>query len=266
MKKTSKLFGAMALSAALAVGTAMPAFAAPDIDANGDPQPVVEWTTDDDGNIKPDTIKDGSDSSTPVYIDVKKSNINVAVPIELRLVAETAGGPLVCPSNDVYGVYNYSTNTAVYINKVETVYNEDANKDGANWLLVQDGALVGDGVESAIGGPAYGNLMVELSAPSASDTTAEGTPVVGDTYTLKVGDDGAKIPTKAKAWKIAQAGKDGDKVLQRFFPLNFTENSKSSIVQDVDAANLFAQGDGADRAAADAFKLKYTISTSRPKA
>ncbi len=258
MKKTSKLFGAIALSAAMAVGTAVPAFAAPQTNADGDPQPVVTWDTDENGDIIPETIKDGTDggADTPVYIDVKKSNIDVAVPIELRLVAETAGGSLICPSDNVYGVYNYSTNTAVYINKVEVEYNEEANINGTYWELVQDETIVGDGIEPPLSGPLYGYLFVKLNAPAA---------VSADTYTLDV--DNPKVPTQASAWKISKAVDDGDGgVYEKFFPLNFDASSASSVVLDADAANIFSQGDGAEKAAADAFKLKYTISTARPTA
>lgn len=267
MKKTSRLLGAVVLSAALAAGTAIPAFAAPQTGADGKYESAVEWDKNADGSHKAKEVEDGADgaSDTPVYIDVNRSNINVAVPMELRLVAETAGGSLICPTTGVYAVENWSTNAPVYINKVEVEYNAEVNADGANWALVQDATLVGDGVEAA--DAALGNLLVELSAPAAQDTTADSTPAVGDTYTLKVGAENAKVPTRAKAWKIAKAGLDGDNVIERTFPLNFTENCKSSIVQDADAANLLSQGDAeAGKTAADAFKLKYTISTSRPKA
>ena len=241
MKKTSKLFGAIALSAALTVGCAMPAFAAPQANADGDYEAVVEWNEDTDGNIIPEEIEDGADgaTNTPVYIDVNRSNINVAVPIELRLVAETAGGNLICPSDGVYGVWNYSTNTAVYINKVEVGYNDDVNANGVNWELVTDASLVGDGVEAA-------------------------------TAALDV--DNPKVPTQATAWKVGKSGYttegDGSQTpTGTKFVLNFDQvGSQSSIVQDADAANILSQGDGASKAAADAFKLKYTISTARPKA
>lgn len=262
MKKTSKLFGAIALSAAMAVGTAVPAFAAPQTNADGDYEAVVEWNEDTDGNIIPEEIEDGADgaTNTPVYIDVNKSNINVAVPIELRLVAETAGGNLICPSDGVYGVWNYSTNTAVYINKVEVGYNDDVNANGVNWELVTDSALVGDGVEATTA--ALGNLMVTLNAPNATGGA--------DSYVLDVANP--KVPTQATAWKVNKSGfvteGDGSQTpTGTKFVLNFDQaGSQSSIVQDADAANLLSQGNGADKTAADAFKLKYTISTAKPKA
>ncbi len=260
MKKTSKLFGAVALSAALAVGTAVPAFAAPQTNADGDFEPVVDWNKDAEGNIDPEEIEDGADgaSSTPVFIDVNKSNINVAVPIELRVVAESAGGNLLCPSDGVYGVWNYSTNTAVYINKVEVQYNDDANANGENWELVTDATQVGSGVEAA--NAKLGNLMVTLTAPDAA----------ADTYVLDVA--AAKVPTQAQPWKINKSGfvTEGDGTQTPTgtkFALNFdAAGSQSSIVQDADAANLMSQGNGADKTAANAFKLKYTISTAKPKA
>lgn len=261
--KATKSIGAIALSGALALGCAVPAFAAPDgPDADGNYNPVVEWDEDESGDKVPQTIVDGADgaSETPVYIDVKKSNINVAVPIELRLVAETAGGDLLCPSDGVYGVENFSMNTAVYVNKVEVVYNEDVNADGVNWELVTDATQVGSGVEAA--NAKLGNLMVTLAAPDAAGAA--------DSYLLDVANP--KVPTAANAWRIEKSGYitegDGSQTpTGKMFPLNFTAGAcQSSIVQDADAANLMSQGDGADKTAANAIKLKYTISTAKPKA
>lgn len=262
--KATKSIGAIALSGALALGCAVPAFAAP-TDTTGPDGKYKDWSVtkdlDENGNMIAEEIEDGKDgaTSTPVYIDVKKSNINVAVPIELRLVAETAGGDLLCPSDGVYGVWNYSMNTAVYVNKVEVLYNEDANKDGEQWELVTDAAQVGSGVEAA--DAKLGNLMVKLNAPNAVGGA--------DSYLLDVAN--AKVPTAANAWRIEKsdtATKDGETYATgKAFPLNFTAGAcQSSIVQDADAANLMSQGNGADKTAANAIKLKYTISTAKPKA
>lgn len=263
--KARKSIGAVALAAALAVGCAAPAFAAPEDTIGGDGTKYENWSVtkdmDEDGRMISQEIEDGADgaSDTPVYIDVKKSTINVAVPIELRLVAETAGGELLCPSDNVYGVWNYSTNTAVYVNKVEVEYNASFNKDGEKWELTTDSAKVGAGVEADTA--ELGNLMVTLNAPDAQST--------GDSYVLDVA--APKVPTAEQAWKI-EKGRidtiDGQSVAAgKLFPLNFkADGCLSSIVQDADAANLFSQGNGADVTAADAFKLKYTISTAKPRA
>ena len=262
--KARKSIGALALSAALVVGGAMPAFATP-TDTTGADGKYQDWSVtkdvDDEGNMIAQEIEDGADgaSSTPVYIDVKKSNINVAVPLELRFVAETAGGELLCPSDGVYGVWNYSMNTAVYVNKVEVSYNEDANRDGENWLLTTDDTKVGSGVEADTAN--LGNIMVKLVAPDATGGA--------DSYVLDT--ENAKVPTRAAAWRIEKSNTatndDGTYATGRAFPLNFEKAScLSSIVQDADAANLMSQGNGADKAAANAIRLKYTISTARPVA
>ncbi|WP_165253288.1 hypothetical protein [Adlercreutzia sp. ZJ304] len=89
MKKTSKIFGAVALSAALAMGCAVPAFAADlgsgdgTVDASTD-NPVVN-----------------SAVSTDVKVKARISQIDVTVPLNVTIVADAAGGPLGVPSEGI---------------------------------------------------------------------------------------------------------------------------------------------------------------------
>lgn len=80
MKKTSKLFGAVALSAALAMGCAVPAFAT-------DPEASVD--TDLSSTTSPDT-----GIETEVSLKAKINNINVAVPLKMSFVVNAEGGAL----------------------------------------------------------------------------------------------------------------------------------------------------------------------------
>ena len=203
-----------------------------------------------------DTGTGSSTADTPVYLDVERAVLRVAVPMDLRLVAPAAGGALACPSDGVYGVWNYSTNTAVFINKVEAVYNERANAHGARWRLVDDASLVGpyretDGAELA-------NLMVVMEAPHAEGGA--------DAFTLDA--EHPTMPAADSAWRIgkAQPAAAGAAVEGVMFPLNFQADAcASSIVRDAPQALRMSQGDaalGIDPAAA--FRLRFPITTVRP--
>ena len=94
MKKTSKLFGAIALSATLAMG-AIPAFAADTVGATED----IEGTEDDVRTL--DTDADGGAGSPDSIITVSTftSQISVTLPVALPIVADTAGGAGMAPNN-----------------------------------------------------------------------------------------------------------------------------------------------------------------------
>lgn len=227
---------AVALSAALVAGAAVPAFATDAGDTEGDQ-------------------KLNNTADTPVYIDVERAVLRVAVPMDLRMVASSAGGPLTCPSDDVYGIWNYSTNTAVYVKQVEAVYNDAVNKDGVNWRLVTDPSLVGHYRETD--GADLANLMITMVAPEAQGGA--------DAFALDASQP--KIPAGTRTWRIGKADiADGSEAQGVMFPLNFQKDGcANSIVRDARLANRLSQGDkelGIDPAAA--FRLKFTITTARP--
>lgn len=96
MKKTSKLFGAVALSAALALGTAVPAFA---IEKPTTPPSVTETTDAVDGT------QDGK-AKSQVDINTYISQISVAVPLTLPIALDMNGGQGVAPTG--YYIENLS--------------------------------------------------------------------------------------------------------------------------------------------------------------
>lgn len=217
----------------------------------------------------PETLN--TSGETPVYIDVDRAVLRVAVPVDLRLVASSAGGALTCPSDGAYGIWNYSTNVPVFVGKVEALYNEQVNPGGAQWRLVSDPALVGayretDGAELA-------NVMVTLVAPDAKDdsyvldTATAKLPGVGDTTPWRIERATAAAADGAEADAADGAEVDPAPGVQgTFFPINFLgEGCANSIVGDAHRANRMSTGDeatGIDPAAA--FRVRFTITTARP--
>lgn len=92
MKK--KMFGALALSAALAMG-AVPAFAAPGVDANTS------------------AFEEG-EASTAVDIETTIKQLNVTLPVKVTLAASIGGGDATCPSDGAYKIVN-SGNIDVFV-------------------------------------------------------------------------------------------------------------------------------------------------------
>lgn len=126
MKK--QVFGAILLSAALAVGTAMPAFAAGSTD-----------TVHSKGNVGSNsdyTISSvaGNGGQTTVNVSTVITQINVSVPLTVSFYAETGGGTLGVPDDGIYKLENHSAND-VYIVNIATT-SVDSNK----WLTASGSA------------------------------------------------------------------------------------------------------------------------------
>lgn len=185
-------------------------------------------------------------ADTPVYLDVERAVLRVAVPMDVQLVAPAGGGALACPTN--YRIQNLSTGTEVYVAGVEAVY-EDANRGGAYWRLVDDPALVGPGRETD--GALLANALISLRA-EGDDGNAD--------VTLRAGE---RI-SPASPWKIGRAASEDDPAT---LPIAFTAESACSIVRDAKLAFDMSQGDAAAGIdAAAAFRMKFTITTMRPQA
>lgn len=110
MNKASKLFGAMALSAALTAGCALPAFA-DDPYKPGEGQGGTSWdsTTWDpnDRETFPSIGTDGTDqemadavtdnkgtTASNVWVDTFIDNLSVTVPLNVKVMAKASGGAL----------------------------------------------------------------------------------------------------------------------------------------------------------------------------
>lgn len=126
--KMKKMIGALALTAALAMGTT-PAFAAGT--SVGNDQLFAQI-----GNAA-DNMAQGS---TVVNGQAINAQLIVTVPIELTVVVPTVGGDLICPSSSAYRIQNQSNNSVyvigAQINKNSFEVVEDAHATAADYTTV----------------------------------------------------------------------------------------------------------------------------------
>ncbi|WP_165062304.1 hypothetical protein [Adlercreutzia sp. ZJ154] len=146
MKKTSKLFGAVALSAALAIGTALPAFAAAT-----------------DTNVKTEASHGGAQTTAKISTSIPA--IDCTIPLEVHFSTPITGGKLVAPGD--YGITNNSESGDLYVTNMKfTNFNE------AGWGF----KTTDDGVSSSlVSDKTYGDISVNMSYPKADgsgDSTA----------------------------------------------------------------------------------------------
>lgn len=163
MKKTSKLFGAAALSAALAIGCAAPALA-----------DELYGTTNGDYDIQ--NAKQGDAVATDVKVATIVSNINVAVPLQVTIVAETAGNEVLAPTSGLKhytgGVFDASATTGYRIEnyspfpiKVADIATMDTSEGG--WALVNTPV---QGQQTGTGKIGDLNLTLKPAAPDSNIT------------------------------------------------------------------------------------------------
>lgn len=156
MKKTSKLFGAIALSATLAMG-AIPAFAADTVGATED----IESTEDDVRTL--DTDVDGGAGSPDSIITVSTftSQISVTLPVALPIVADTAGGAGMAPNN--YGFTNNSV--------------PDIQVTNATWEVVDDAKAKWN-----LGTQAFDSMGAKVVNYKTDDAQTETAPSMGSLH------------------------------------------------------------------------------------
>lgn len=149
MKSKKTLLGALALSAALVVGAAVPALA-----AEGSDTALTAETAD------------GSKTGTTVKIATMgdSDQVSVTVPLSMTVVAKTAGGDLITP--DGYKIVNGSS-SAVKVTPSYTL-----STAGFNMKITDSAANTGSEAEAPFGFDGY--LLMTL-------TPAEG---VGTAWTL----------------------------------------------------------------------------------
>lgn len=160
MKKTSKVFGAIAVSAALALGTAVPAFADTEV------KPSTDEATDDktySQSLNEDnqmTLEDETEgSSTIVKVSTYTSQLNVTVPLTLPVALDRAGGYGMAPTN--YYIQNDS------VPNIEVVKADFSIVDDTKWTFKDD--------ESAFA-PGDAPLSVTKKGTSASSATPQDDP------------------------------------------------------------------------------------------
>lgn len=178
MKK--QIFGAILLSAALAVGTAMPAF------ATG----TVTDTTNKQGTVGSDssyTISNvaGEGGETTVNISTVVTQINVSVPLEVGFYAETGGGTLGVPSDGVYKLKNAGA-TDIYVVNIAT-----SGVDAAKWQTVSGTTSFDPTV--AVSDVVYGKIKVGMTG---TYTDAKTIYFSNDGTSTKDTTGKAKIPAK----------------------------------------------------------------------
>lgn len=160
MKKKS-LLGAVMLSAALAVGMAIPAFAA----ESGDT-----------------AMSTNLGSSTDVKIatngEISGDQVSVTVPLTMTVVAKTAGGDLMVPTA-AYKISNQSTSDV----NVTGAYTLD--NSSFNLLLTTDASQVGSSVACPTNYAGYLKMSLTPAVASAGTAWNVGMPVA-DVPTWKV--------------------------------------------------------------------------------
>ena len=268
MKASGKTLGALALSAALALGCAVPAFGAV---ASDNPY----GARDQDYSDPTTNLKQGDTAETTVNIATMTTNINVTVPLNVTVVADSAGGAILAPTtglkhntgdaydgkmNTGYRIENYST-YPVAIKQIQTTQHTNNRGD---WALVA--ALAADGTTQ------QGNVadMVLNLGPSSTQNDAaginEGSKGTGGAVnlanTITPTDPGWIIQRQVSKTEPAIMG------LQLSGTNSALINVNESSILLGDAANPQpdTNGDGYpdDPVAADnAFKIIYTVGAAK---
>lgn len=225
MKKSCKIFSAVALSAVLAMGTAMPAFALNDDGTTGDNLRDDNYTNlNVDGenywkNYDKDALTDGA--STNVNIATYSSNYSVTVPLYAPFMLDTAGGTGIAPTN--YGIIN-GGEAAVFVTNVKWTMTQSGD-----WTFGDGSASDNDGLGSDAtpmdvvqkkGGtvstsnkgtllPTYGSFVITLS-PTSGDAVNTFVPAPTGS------NNNAATADKDVKWVIEPADPDG-KIKDRDF-------------------------------------------------
>lgn len=209
MKKTSKVLGAVALSAALAAGSAMPAFATgpygagegeggtswdsttwdpndhegfPSIGTDGTDQEMAEAVTDNKGT-----------TSSNVWVDTFIDNLSVTVPLNVKVMATASGGALKAQPSDGtvtwtpgaaasgkgYRIENWSgLNVKVVGVASDDTIAENQFAGGPIWKLVPSTTNVEDASYVATGKKA--DLALTLAPSAAANTPGTNIGQLGD--------------------------------------------------------------------------------------
>lgn len=185
MKKTSKVFGAVLCSAALAMGMAMPAFAEKpndiDINESTDINTSADSTTQD-----VDVRLVGFDSTT---------QIQCTMPIDLTVAAPTAGGLLSAPTKEAYTIKNNSADLDLKIAKVKA-------KPATGFTLQKNPWLDSKGVqlESVATVPSARSIYMTI-AKGNDNGVSIGQGITGSNGAL-VGNGTATAPEVTLDWQL----------------------------------------------------------------
>lgn len=202
MKKTSKLFGAVACSAALAIGCAMPAFAVEEAPAGTNPEASVSTDVE-----KFTTDNNVTTASTSVDVLYQAKQIKAEVPLKVTIVASGApgtAGDVLAPKASEYKITNTGTDTTSYakikVSKVDTTV--DANGDWAlvNAVTTSTPASKGElalTLKGSTGGAETVNLFNALSGSQSATWEASPTNTASEPTAVELQLAGKSNPTNA---------------------------------------------------------------------
>lgn len=189
MMKTSKILGTVALSAALAMGVAVPAFAT-DIDNTDDSvdTPGAGFETHAvTGKGEPITKDTKDNAKTEINLRTETDVINCTLPLKMTVVAKVTGGPILCPSEKAYKIVNENEDSALYVTGVVAALDE-------MWEPASNHYDSTDSVNAPTATDKYGKVSMGLQAG-----TENAVELVGGNKVLSASDAASKVN-----WKIAK--------------------------------------------------------------
>lgn len=231
MKKT--MFGALALSATLAMGMAGTAFA--------DPAAVVQGNATDNThdtemtNTQADGKNTGVGSgNTEVYLQAITNQVNATIPLRIYAVADIDGGDMTMPSAEAYKITNNSTAGTLYVTQVQAAFDNAGSVNG--WSGVSNKADLGTTTAEK---KVFMTMQPNGVSAPLTLTTAEGT---AKTLT-------PTAPAKY-LWEIAK--KAGDAGTES--PIQLT-GANSALGADIDTSMTYENG-----SAVKFMNITYTVS------
>ncbi|WP_165063059.1 hypothetical protein [Adlercreutzia sp. ZJ154] len=259
MKKTSKVLGAIGLSAALAIGCALPAFA--------DDYEGYLANSKDDPKYHEQSLA-GTDEGDGTTVGVKSyiSNISVQVPLEAIVYADVVGGNLNCPSASVYTLTNNSTSLDLKVTGITWDYCKKGT-DGSNasgWKIVNDNNMAKINTDSNVlpkaeefpaGTDLFGNLYVTLKGADMTVPNPSGGSAITTGATMQLKDDKSVAEATDSAelnWIVSKQTVNASGVVD--------SPTKYQITMAGSNSQLLNQVKGGTHM--EVFKVKYTFEPS----
>lgn len=235
MKKTSKVLGSIALSAALAMGTAVPAFAAESYWGEDDATTVEESTEDATigltNNSKTGSIDndaDGNGASTVIKASTYTSQLSVTVPLAVPLKFDTVGGAGLGPSKNKYYIQNNSS-TNISVTEAAFAISDDATDD---WNFSTTYYADSNAAVDADKNLKYGDFYLGINPTATQNANKAGTAGNPEKLELKAGD--SKVAGDQDLnWGIKPNQKYG-------FELTPSSSKLNASIDENDAATIAA--------------------------
>lgn len=234
MKKSS-MFGAVALSAVMAMG-AVPAFAAPTPTAptKGDSAAAVGNPDNADDNGMVQFQRPGNDGSadpsadTMVNVMYQETVIQATVPLQITIVATgtpTQAGEIIAPTN--YRIENHSTGAGLRVKSVASALSTDSDVQ-SGWDIAQ---VVPTTVQST---PNAGKNLLDLTLTPTKAVT-EG--VSG--YEVELNGESKRFDTVDEYWKMSAMKEAGTVDAGARLDLDLAGNSLPNSTDLTEVSNVF---------------------------